>query len=406
MPSIDAATLRGVIAAARARGKLAVVHISSHEAADEALSAGASGLVHLFADTPPSAGFAERARTASAFVISTLSVLESVAGTGGGSELARDARLGPFLSAAERGSLGRTFPAAPRAGTALVNALDAARRLHEAGVPLLAGTDAPNPGTAHGASIHRELELLVRAGLPPVAALAAATSAPAAAFGLSDRGRIAPGLRADLLLVSGDPTADILATRDIAGIWKAGVRLNRRQPEPEKTAALPGSATGSVSTFEDASLRTGFGLGWEISTDSLMGGRSSAAMKIVEGGAGGTPGALEIAGTIAGGSPYRWAGAMFYPGAAPMAPADLSRFTELVFRAKGDGREAQVMVFATRLGSVPAVLPFVPGAEWREHVMPLASFGNLDGSDLRGVLFSAGSAEGPFRFAIDDVRFR
>lgn len=55
--------------------------------------------------------------------------------------------------------------------------------------------------------------------------LAAATSVPARHFGLTDRGRIAPGLRADLLLVDGDPTRDITATRSVAGVWRRGVRL-------------------------------------------------------------------------------------------------------------------------------------------------------------------------------------
>lgn len=55
--------------------------------------------------------------------------------------------------------------------------------------------------------------------------LAAATSVPDDCFGLHDRGRIAAGKRADLLLVSGDPPADILATRDIMAIWRSGRRL-------------------------------------------------------------------------------------------------------------------------------------------------------------------------------------
>ena len=94
-------------------------------------------------------------------------------------------------------------------------------------MPILAGTDAPNPGTAHGASLHRELELLVHAGLAPTEALAAATSVPASAFHLADRGRVARGLRADLVLVNGDPTRDITATRDIVGVWKGGAPVDR-----------------------------------------------------------------------------------------------------------------------------------------------------------------------------------
>lgn len=106
-------------------------------------------------------------------------------------------------------------------------ALETVRRLHEAGVAVLAGTDVPNPGTAHGISMHRELELLVRAGLTPMEALAAGTSLPADYFALDDRGRISAGRRADLLLVRGDPTTDILATREIAAIIRSGVLVDR-----------------------------------------------------------------------------------------------------------------------------------------------------------------------------------
>src|SRR4029077_17342079 len=112
----------------------------------------------------------------------------------------------------------------------LENALAAAKQLHDAGVPILAGTDAPAPGSWNGVSLHGELELLVRAGLSPLDALAAATSMPASVFHLSDRGRIAPGLRADLLLVRGDHTEDIKASRDIVTVWKVGVEHDRGTP--------------------------------------------------------------------------------------------------------------------------------------------------------------------------------
>jgi imidazolonepropionase-like amidohydrolase len=94
-------------------------------------------------------------------------------------------------------------------------------------VPILVGTDSPIPGTTFGASVHGELALLVRDGLTPLQALAAATSTPARCFRLSDRGRVLTGMRADLLLVQGDPTTDILATRNIVAVWKRGVRVQR-----------------------------------------------------------------------------------------------------------------------------------------------------------------------------------
>ena len=109
----------------------------------------------------------------------------------------------------------------------LEHAFAAVRQMRRAGVPILAGTDSPAPGSSNGASLHQELELLVKAVLSPTEALAAATSVPARIFGLKDRGRIAPGLRADLLLVRGDPTRDITATRDIVAVWKAGVAMTR-----------------------------------------------------------------------------------------------------------------------------------------------------------------------------------
>jgi imidazolonepropionase-like amidohydrolase len=75
--------------------------------------------------------------------------------------------------------------------------------------------------------VHGELSLLVRSGLSPSRALAAATSVPARIFRLNDRGSIRAGLRADLVLVEGDPTRDILATRRIVGVWKRGLAVER-----------------------------------------------------------------------------------------------------------------------------------------------------------------------------------
>ncbi len=405
-PTLDRDVLRAVIEAAKKRGKLAVVHIGSRQGAEDAIAAGASGLVHIFADADAEPAFAGRVAAARAFVTPTLSVLESTTGVASGAPLIKDARLAPLITSQERAALSSMFPKRAGSKQDLGVALAATKLLHEAKVPILAGTDAPNPGTSHGLSLHRELELLVRAGLSPEAALAAATSVPARTYSLNDRGRVAPGLRADLVLVAGDPTRDITATREIVAIWKRGVRVDRpKAPAETATAAAP-TTTGLVSDFESAEPRAEFGSGWQISTDSLIGGTSSASMAVITSGANRSRGALEVTGTIAGGVPVSWAGAMFSPGTPPMAPANLSKFKELVFWTRGDGGDHRVMVFAARLGNIPATQPFKADPEWREVVIPLSSFSGIDGSDLRGVLFSAGSKPGAFRFAIDEVRFR
>ncbi|KAI1824567.1 hypothetical protein F4861DRAFT_538862 [Xylaria intraflava] len=112
------------------------------------------------------------------------------------------------------------------------SAVETVTKLHEAGVTILAGTDSFENGDSavqaevpFGSSLHDELENLVAAGLSPVEALNAATINAARHFGLADRAVIREGMRADLLLVRGDPTVNISATRDIAGIWIGGVQV-------------------------------------------------------------------------------------------------------------------------------------------------------------------------------------
>jgi imidazolonepropionase-like amidohydrolase len=234
-PSIDRPTLAALVSAAHARQRLAVVHVSRLVPAHEALQAGSDGLVHVHADRVADAALVQLARERGAFVTPTLAVIAGFDPTPpaagakrGNARFAAEPAVRPFLTPEQRRSLEYT-PESRLVMFRLAGALESVRRLHEGGVEILAGSDAPNPGTAHGASLHHELELLVQAGLSPLQALRAATSAPARRFGLADRGRVAPGQRADLLLVAGDPTADIRATRAIERIWKNGAAVERRR---------------------------------------------------------------------------------------------------------------------------------------------------------------------------------
>lgn len=112
----------------------------------------------------------------------------------------------------------------------LMTAMTNVKRLSDAGVLVVAGTDAPYPGVFQGEGIHRELELLVEAGLTPLQAITVATRNAARLMDASDEwGAIAPGLAADLLVVRGNPAEDIGATRDIVAVIQHGVVLDRSQ---------------------------------------------------------------------------------------------------------------------------------------------------------------------------------
>lgn len=103
-------------------------------------------------------------------------------------------------------------------------------RMSEAGVPIMAGTDAPLSYLTPGLSLHEELAMLVDVGLEPVEALKAATYTPAAFFNLEHKmGSIAPGMVADLVVLNADPTENIRNTTDIDMVVKGGKLLSRDQ---------------------------------------------------------------------------------------------------------------------------------------------------------------------------------
>ncbi|HEX3557210.1 MAG TPA: CIA30 family protein [Thermoanaerobaculia bacterium] len=407
IPTLDKATIAALVQAAHKRGKLAVVHISTETAATEALEAGADGLVHIFTDRAPEPAFIALAVKRKAFVTPTLTVVEGTTGVASGRALPDDPRLAPYLTADEVQGLRRSFP--KHGEQRFQNALDAVRQLKAAGVPILAGTDAPNPGTTHGASIHRELELLVQAGLSPAEALAAATSVPARIFGLQDRGRIAPGLRADLVLVKGDPTTDVTASRDILKVWKIGQEVPRAKTASQAAAASAAApaaqvpASGEISDFEDGTLKTAFGAGWQESTDKLAGGNSVVQKEVVAEGAGGSAKSLAISGEVKAGFGFPWSGMIFFPGAQPMTAVNLSKFSGVSFWTKGDARSYQLMLFATHLGRMPAQKTFTAGPDWQQVTVPFAELG-LDGTDVIGIFVGGGPALGTFRFQVDNVR--
>jgi len=101
------------------------------------------------------------------------------------------------------------------------------RGLRAAGATYLAGTATPSFGVMPGGGLHIELQLLESLGLTPREALAAATGNIASSFRLNDRGQIAQGRRADLVLLHADPRKDVSAVDVIAGVVLGGRVIDR-----------------------------------------------------------------------------------------------------------------------------------------------------------------------------------
>lgn len=222
-PSISYAELEATIKATHQAQQLAVVHVADHASAMDAVKAGADGLVHSFFDRPASDELVQLMRSNGTFIIPTMAFYEGMLS----GEL-NDALLAAEkieLPASAQASLNQSFGNTRFPAHFYDNLLLTTERLHQAGVPILAGSDAPNPGTAHGWSLLVELEMLQRAGLPLESVLHAATAASAHAFALPHQGRIAEGMKADLLLLDADITTNLRALFHPQAVWKNGFEL-------------------------------------------------------------------------------------------------------------------------------------------------------------------------------------
>src|SRR5216683_1556891 len=102
-------------------------------------------------------------------------------------------------------------------------ALQNLRRIWDAGIPVVMGTDAGNIGTLHGPSVFREMEIMTQAGLTPLQVLRSATSNGAKAMGMErEIGTLAPGKLADLVILDADPLGNVMNLSRIHLVIKDG----------------------------------------------------------------------------------------------------------------------------------------------------------------------------------------
>jgi imidazolonepropionase-like amidohydrolase len=230
-PSMDRATMEAVLNAARAHDLTTVAHVESWAGAWATIRAGVSAITH----TPP--GPVPDSLVAAMQEHSTVWIPTLAVHTGMAHWMERPRAVSDSLRSAVVGANVLQSYRDTAAYSAGIRAwaqsmaeerdavLQAVRTLIDAGVPVLAGTDAGNPGVFQGASLHRELELLVEAGSSEWDALAAATTRAGSFLG-TDVG-LEPGDRASLVVLTASPLQDIRHTRAIAYVIHRGQIVDR-----------------------------------------------------------------------------------------------------------------------------------------------------------------------------------
>ena len=251
-----------------------IAHVFYHDDATDLVEAGVDGFAHLVRDREmdetlvaemasrgvfvmPNLGVSERGRhiRAPAWLAETL-LAETV------SAEVRDRAAGAFARRSEE--------AAARAGASYAAMEQSLRRLAAAGVPLVLGSDSGVQDHFYGFAAHRELELMVAAGLTPMDALLTATSRSADRLGLDDAGRLVAGARADFVVLQANPLDDVANTRRIARVVLGGAEVDR---ESMRRSWSEGSAAPAATAGAAPSGPQGPDVEWRAYAADVAGSR-------------------------------------------------------------------------------------------------------------------------------------
>lgn len=198
-PTLSSETVAALIEESHKAEKLAVVHVSRLEDAIDVLSNNADGLVHIWWDKEISNTDLKSLTTSKSFfviptLLTTLGVFEAMGPTK--KDVLTKAQL-----------------------------LSEVKKMYDAGIPILAGTDPPNVGINYGTDLYKELKLISEAGIPNIDVIKGATSYTAKAFGLENLGFLQKGFKADMILINGDPFENIEDISKVETVWKLGQKV-------------------------------------------------------------------------------------------------------------------------------------------------------------------------------------
>ena len=218
-----------IIDEAHKGGKRAIAHIYELEDAKGVARAGVDGTAHMVRDPGPDAELLTLLRDNNVFVFTSMSIQKAILD---GLTWLDDPVLAETVDQATRDTFKTMFSQAP--ANVITMMTDGYKVLEssltqylDAGVRVLLSGDTGVMAQFPGFTEHRELEAMVRAGMPVLEAIKAATLLPATMLGLHDRGSIEPGKRADFIVLDADPLDDIANTRKISAVYITGRAIDR-----------------------------------------------------------------------------------------------------------------------------------------------------------------------------------
>lgn len=285
------------------------------------------------------------------------------------------------------------------------------RRLRVGGVKVGIGTDAGIGGVYQGSSAIREIRLLTQDGFTPAEALAAATSVSAGILRREDQGRVAPGQRADLLLVGGRPDQRIEDLYDVRRVFVSGrevaLKPLRRLLRSDELSPLPVQRlAGPIDVGGGRDGRTDLGT---LPVETSESGIDHSHLHYVR--QGGEPGHLFLFARM-GAAPQPYANLVLPLTPGPVHLADASGFEGIAFEARGSGRYALLLdsygVDSRRMFRAA----FRAGETTREVRIPFKEFrssseaARLDLARLRAVVIRLeGQPGGQETLELGNIRF-
>ena len=235
-PRLSPALYRAVIDEAHKRRLRVTAHVFYHEDAVDLVSAGVDGFAHLVRDMEMSDALVAAIVKRGVFMQGNLSSPQRATVAGRPAWLAPASPMLTLLRASTPGDVvdrmvgafARRDPkAAAAAGERYAILERSVAKLQKAGARIVLGADTGLEDHLFGLAEHLELEAMVRAGLTPMQAIVAATSRGAEYLKLADRGALAPGKRADFVVLDANPLDDITNTRRLSRIFIDGQERDR-----------------------------------------------------------------------------------------------------------------------------------------------------------------------------------